>query len=130
MPLLVILFGLIQYGLYFWAYQGGSDIARSAARLSAVGDPADCSSFRADIRSQINGLIGDSSSATITRSYVDNDSSGDLSIGDNWNITVQFDSVDLHFPFVPFIHDGQVTARAEARVDYIPDTSNPPAVCS
>ena len=34
--LLVIVFGSIQYGFYFWADQGGSDAARKAARLAAV----------------------------------------------------------------------------------------------
>src|SRR3954447_5442273 len=71
-PLLVVLFGSIQYGLYFWAYQGGSDISRSAARLAAVGKPADCATFRSTVRNQIGGM-GDKSTATVTRTYTQAD---------------------------------------------------------
>lgn len=118
-PLVALLFGLIQYGLYFWAYQGGSDIARSAARLSAVGDPATCAAFKSEIRSQIGGLASDASTAVVKRTYAKTDPT-QVSIGDKVTVTVQFKSLDLHFPFVPFINDGLVTAQADARVDYVP----------
>lgn len=132
MPLLVLVFGLIQYGLYFWAMQGGSDIARSAARIAAVDDAATstCAAFRADIRDQINGLSGSGATATITRTYVDSEAPAGVSIGDKVEVSVQFKSVDLHFPFVPFIHDGVVSSSGTARVDYVRDPDNPPASCS
>ena len=38
-PLLMIIFGIMQYGFYFWAMQGGADAGRQAARLAAVGNP-------------------------------------------------------------------------------------------
>ncbi|MBO9520184.1 MAG: pilus assembly protein [Nocardioidaceae bacterium] len=125
LPVLMLVFGLIQYGLYFWAMQGGSDIARSAARLAAVGKPADCAAFRADIRSQVNDLTGSGSTATVTRSYVRTKPPA-VSIGDTVTVQVSFKSVDLHFPFVPFIKDGTVTAKAKARVDFVPA---PPETC-
>src|SRR4051794_13686771 len=90
-PLLVLLFGAIQYGLYFWAMQGGSDIARSAARSAAVGDTTTktCTAFRSDIRDQIKGVSGDTSSATITRSYADTDPEGEgLTEGDTVRVSV------------------------------------------
>ncbi len=133
LPLVVLLFGAIQYGLYFWAMQGGSDIARSAVRTSAVGDAATstCTAFRADVRSQISGLTGSAATATITRTFVDAQSPADgVTEGDKVRISVQFKSTDLHFPFVPFIHDGMVTSTAEARVDFVPDRDNPPQACS
>ena len=76
LPLVVLIFGLIQYGLYFWAMQGGADIARTAARAAAANDPltSTCVAFRADVRDQINGLAGSGSTATITRTFVDTDS--------------------------------------------------------
>jgi Flp pilus assembly protein TadG len=108
MPLFALVFGLIQYGLYFWAMQGGSDIARSAARVAAVDDvnTYTCDAFRADISDQIN-----------------------VSVGDKVTVSVQFSSVDLHFPFVPFIHDGVVTSTGTARVDYVRDPDHPPVNC-
>ena len=133
LPLVVLLFGAIQYGLYFWAMQGGSDIARDAVRLSAVGDTStsSCAAFRDDIRAQIGGLTGDAASATITRTFIDAQSPADgVTEGDQVRVSVQFKSADLHFPFIPFVHDGMVTSTAEARVDFVPDRDNPPQECS
>jgi Flp pilus assembly protein TadG len=118
-PLLALLFGLIQYGLYFWAYQGGSDIARSAARLAAVGTPADCATFTSDVTDQIGGM-GDKSTAVVKRTYDKADPTKGVQIGDTVNVSVEFRSIDLHFPFVPFIDNGVVKSTAEARVDYVP----------
>lgn len=133
MPMLVLLFGAIQYGLYFWAMQGGSDIARSAVRAAAVGDAATlaCDDFRSDIRTQVDGLTGSGTSATVTRTYIDASSPADgvIKEGDKVRVSVQFKSADLHFPFVPMVHDGLVTSTAEARIDYT-DHSTPPQDCS
>jgi hypothetical protein len=111
--------------------QGGSDVARSAARLSAVGDAATntCDAFRDDIRSQIGGLAADSATATIRRTYLDTESPAGVNVGDKVRISVQFKSTDLHFPFIPFVHDGLVTSTAESRVDWVPDPDNPPEDC-
>lgn len=117
-PLITLLFALIQYALYFWAMQGGSDVARSAARLSAVSDPADCATFTTDVLGQI-GSFGTDEGATVTRTY-DRQAAGTVTIGDTVTVTVRFKSVDLHFPFIPFIKDGWVTQTAESRVDYVP----------
>jgi Flp pilus assembly protein TadG len=125
-PLLVIIFGLIQYGLYFWAYQGGSDVARSAARLSAVGEPAGCDDFIEKIEKQVGSLAASAGSTEVTRTY-DMSAPPNVQVGDTVTVTVKFTSVDLNFPYVPFIDDGVVTATALARVDYVP---NPPEACS
>ena len=131
LPLVVLTFGLIQYGLYFWAMQGGSDIARSAARVAAVDDvsTASCTAFRSDIRSQIDGLVGSGSTSTVTRTYVDSDGTAGIAVGDKVKVSVTFNSIDLHFPFVPFLHNGVVTSTATARVDNL-RTLDAPANCS
>jgi Flp pilus assembly protein TadG len=118
-PMITLLFGAIQYGLYFWAYQGGSDIARDAARLAAVSDPSDCASFQADIKDQIDSLSGSGADAVVKRTYERTDPA-EVRPGDRVTVTVQFKSVDLNFPFVPFINDGLVTSQARGRVDYTP----------
>ena len=41
-PFLLLVFGIIQYGFLFYSYQGGSDVAREAARRAAVSDPVPC----------------------------------------------------------------------------------------
>lgn len=126
LPLVILIFGLVQYALYFWAMQGGSDVARSAARTASVGTPADCATFRAGIASQVNKLTGSGATATIKRSY-EQQTPSEVRVGDTVTVSVVFKSVDLHFPFIPFIHDGTVTATAQSRVDFVPTQ---PETCS
>jgi len=115
---LLLVFAIIQYGLYFWADQGGSDAARDAARLAAVGDPISCSTFQSNVQSSIDNM---GSNFDITRSYTDSDGDGLIEVGDNVTVTVTFDSIDLHIPFLPFIKDGQVSSTAKARVEFLND---------
>lgn len=126
LPVIILLFGLVQYGFYFWAMQGGSDIARSAARLSSVGQPATCAEFRSAIVGQIDDLTGTGATATVERSY-DRQSPAEVRIGDTVAVVVRFESPDMNFPFIPFVNDGLVTARAESRVDFVPSQ---PESCS
>jgi Flp pilus assembly protein TadG len=128
-PLLVIVFGIIEYSFYFWSMQGGADAARQAARLSAVGKPADCPTFRSDVRGFLGGVSSSPSTAQITRAY-NHDSAngvGPVSVGDTVTVSVTFDGYDLNLPFVPFINDARVVSTAKARVDYVPST---PSACS
>jgi Flp pilus assembly protein TadG len=122
---LLLVFGIIQYGLYFWADQGGSDAARDAARLSAVGKPTDCATFRSNVQDGIDQM---GNNFSINRTYTDNDGVAGLSVGDTVTVTVAFDSIDLHIPFLPFIHNGRVSTTAKARVEFLNDGT--PSNCS
>ena len=128
--LLLVVFGLIQYGFYFWSMQGGSSAAREAARLAAVGKPSSCSEFRTYVKARI-GVTGDQSTAVVTRSYETatglSQAVSDVAPGDVVTVTVQFKSYDMNLPFVPFINDGQVRQTADSRVEYVPAT---PEECS
>ena len=128
--LLLIVFGLIQYGFYFWSMQGGSSAAREAARRAAVGQPASCSDFRTYVKARI-GSTGDQSTAVITRTYETDTgmarAAADVEVGDVVTVGVQFKTYDMHIPFVPFINDGLVSQSADSRVEYVPAT---PEACS
>lgn len=130
LPLLLILvFGLIQYGLYFWSVQGGSSAVREAARRAAVGQLADCNAFRAYVRDRIGATSQSPSTATITRKYFRLSGTPvpvaeDVLPGDVVTVTVTFKSYDMNFPFVPFVNDGIVYQAADSRVEYI-DSSQP-----
>ncbi len=115
--LALLIFGIIQYSLYFWAMQGGSAAAREAARSAAVGQPTSCPDFRDQVRTNIDAM--ESGDVQIRRTF-DNTP---VSIGDDVEIAVAFDSIDLGFPFVPFINGGRVSQSATARVDYVPDSA-------
>lgn len=124
MPLLLlIVFGIIQWGLYFWAMQGGSDIARDAARRAAVSDPAyaDCADFKANITEDIEALVGTGAAPAISRVYDQTNGTdpAQVEVGEQVTVTVVFKSIDLHIPLVPMVKDGKVTSTADARVDYV-----------
>jgi Flp pilus assembly protein TadG len=128
--LLILVFGLIQYGLYFWALQGGSDLARSGARLAAVGDDSvmDCDDFESAVAGTTPGYA--STTPTVQRTYANGESNtgADVEVGDVVTVTVQFNAIDLNFPFVPFIDDGSVSQQVEARVERV--DSQPEQPCT
>ena len=124
-PLLMIIFGIMQYGFYFWAMQGGADAGRHAARLAAVGNPASCTAFVDAVKTTLSDISTSPSTTTVTRDYSKgpgNTASG-VEIGDNVTVTVRFQSADLNLPFVPFVDDGWVDDTAKARVDYVPSST-------
>ena len=123
MPLLLLLvFALIQYGVYFWAYQGGADAARLAARSAAVGSyPQDCTGFKTQVRDAIGKMA--TNTATVTRTFTKTDSTKGVQPGDLVTVTVSYDTLNLNFPFLPFISGGYVKQTAQARVDNVTDST-------
>jgi Flp pilus assembly protein TadG len=117
--LMLVVFASIQYGMYFWAMQGGSDIARDAARRAAVGEPATCLAFRQDVRANIDSLTGSGAAATITRTY-QTATPATVQVGDVVTVTVKFSSFDMQVPFLPFVNDGEVSSTVKSRVDFVP----------
>lgn len=116
-PFLLIVFGAIQYGIYFWALQGGSSAAREAARNAAVGQPESCTDFQTDVTNSINALVD--GGVTVTRNYT-NAAGQPVRVGDDVEVRVNFRTQDFNFPFLPFINNGEVTQAATARVEYVP----------
>src|SRR4051812_15361711 len=91
--LLPLVFGIMQYGLYFWAFQGGSDVTRDAARRAAVGSPADCNSYVTGVRAEVSGLRAvDSPEPVVTRDYAKdagNTEAGVVQVGDKVTVRVE-----------------------------------------
>ncbi|MBA2531874.1 MAG: pilus assembly protein [Nocardioidaceae bacterium] len=114
--LLTLVFGIIQYGLYFWASQIGSSAVRDAARYSAVGTK-DCPDLQATVDDQISGAaVG---SPTTTRSY----SANPATTGGTVTVTVTFQALDIGMPFIPLPGDGEITQSADARVENVTSSS-------
>lgn len=126
--LLLLIFGVMQYGLYFWSAQGGSTAVREAARRAAVGDLTACSAFEAQVRERIGGL-GDAANADITRTFAKGPGNDrpEVQVGDTVSVSVSFHAPDLHLPLVPFVDDGLVVSTADARVENV---GSPPEVCT
>ena len=66
-PLLILFFGMVQYGMYFYSAQVGSHTANAAARQLSVGN---CQSADA-LASYVDNSLGaaSTSSATITTTW-------------------------------------------------------------
>ena len=107
--LFTLLFGIIQFGLWFWAWQTGAHAAREAARVAAV-QPCDT----ADIKSAAtNALEGAPASGTL----IDVVPPSDLRVGEEITVHVTFTAPDLGF-FPGF--DGLVEKSATSRVENVP----------
>lgn len=121
--LFTLIFGTIQYGLYFWSLQSGSQAAREAARQAAVG-ALTCAQFSDAVLDNSRGETSGTVSATRTF-YTDETLStpGAAAIGGAVKVVVSFKSIDLGLPLVPFIKDGQVSEASVARVENVTDDS-------
>lgn len=111
LPILVMLiFGTIQYGYYFFATQSASAAARDAARRSAVGDCA----ADADLTSYVSDKLGGLQFSSLD---VDRDYSPAKAIGNTVTVKVTFSTMDLNFPFIPVPNDAQVSRTFDTRVE-------------
>lgn len=123
--LFTLIFGTIQYGLYFWSLQSGAQAAREAARQAAVGSLS-CDAFRAAVLNNSQGETDGTVQATRTF-WTDETlkvkAAQPPAIGGAVEVRVSFDSIDLGLPFVPFIDNGRVSERSVARVENVTENS-------
>ncbi|CUR59859.1 hypothetical protein NOCA2690001 [metagenome] len=112
-----LVFGMVQYSLYFWSTQSSANAAREAARRGAVGQTC------ADMTTTSRNLIKlAATTPVITRKYyADTDTSFSTPVtaanGKNVRVVVTYNSVDLKFPFLPFFRGGAVRETAVSRVE-------------
>jgi Flp pilus assembly protein TadG len=127
-PLLVVLFGLVQYGLYFYSAQTGSNTANATVRQLAVGNCQDINVLRL----YVNNSLGPAktANATVTPVYTNPDGSAATAstvlIGGTVKLTISFPTINLNFPFVPYLSDSKVTRVVQARVE---DTTELAGAC-
>ena len=123
--LCLILFALIQYGLYFFSMQAGSAAARDAARRASVGDMPLCTGgtdpFVPYVEDRV-GVANFGNTITVKRDYSKASGNTDPGVqpGDLVTVTVTFDGLDLNFPFVPVPGDATVSTEADTRVEFVP----------
>jgi Flp pilus assembly protein TadG len=127
-PMLVLIFGLIQYGWYFYAMQSGSSAVGDAARRIAVGNCQTTSQVQTVIYNHLGAATTASSSSGITATitYVKADGSGPAAapgeIGGAVTVTASFPTLDMHFPFIPVPNGGNVTRTNVARIEDLDST--------
>ncbi len=122
MPLLTIVFGLIQYGWYFYAMQSGTSATSAVVRELSVGDCQNATELKAFVVKRLAGAAVSADTVQITTVYRNSTlgrppMSAPGAVGGEVEVTLRFQTADLHFPFIPVPDDGVVTRKAVARVE-------------
>jgi Flp pilus assembly pilin Flp len=110
MILFTLLFGIIQFGLWFWAWQAGGHAAREAARVAAV-TPCDAAKIVAAGKKPLDGA------PTTNTPTVDITKVSPVKVGDGITVRVRFTTLDLGF-FPGFT--GAIDKSATSRVENVP----------
>jgi Flp pilus assembly protein TadG len=119
--LFAVLLGTIQYGMYFFAVQNGTSVAREAVRRAAVGACTDT-----QLTSYVNAKIS-GGGATATRTFKDTTGATAAApgvVGGVVQVTVTFPTLDLHLPFVPTPHS-PARKVVQARLENNPTIPGP-----
>jgi Flp pilus assembly protein TadG len=123
-PFLLLVFGLIQYGIYFYAAQTGSHAVNTAARQLSVGKCTDPDELLDFVEAEL-GASAVANSTTVDTDYFMSDGSDasgadTVDVGGMVKVTITFDTINLEFPLLPYLDDGEVTREIDARVEYVP----------
>ena len=117
---LTLVFGMIQYAIFFFSAQSAADAAREGARRASVGET--CSTLLTRSGTAIR-FRQTSPALTVTRKYYDptvtnfaTATPGTAATGKTVVVVVSYKTIDLKFPFIPF-NGGNVTETAIARVE-------------
>lgn len=108
--LFTLLFGIIQFGLWFWSWQAAGSAAREASRVAAV-SPCDSSRITTTGTRALDGA------PTTNPPRVTVAKTSPVRVGDEITVRVEFTTLDLGF-FPGF--DGIVDKSATSRVENVP----------
>lgn len=109
--LFTLLFGIVQFSIWFWAWQTGAHAAREAARHAAVHPCDDAAIQEQGSDALANAPAVEGESWSVTRS------AAPLMVGDEVTVSVTFSTLDLQF--FPFF-DGEIVKSATSRVENVP----------
>jgi len=137
-PMLYLIFGLIQYGWYFYAMQSGSSAVGDAARRLAVGNCQTVAQVQTLLKSHLGAATTASSASQIatTVSYTTangspsgppSDPTNPTQIGGSVTVTATFPTLNMHFPFIPVPGSGDITRTNVARIE---DLDSSQGTCS
>ena len=129
LPLLVVVFGIIQYGIYFYSAQTGAAVANQAVRRLSVGDCGDLSTeLRPFIKTRLASAASPGTLNVSPPTYVaeDGTSSAGPSVGGTVTLHFTYESINLHFPFLPFLSDSTISKTIDARQE----DDTPESACS
>lgn len=111
----LLLLGVLQYGYHFWSLSTASAAARDAARRYAVGAQQTCTVQEAQNRAR------GAATGTVTVSGPPSSPQ----VGQVFQVTVGFQSLDLGLPLIPLPANGYVSQTAQSRIENVPGTPIP-----
>ena len=124
MPILfLLLLGIIQYGVYFWSMNTGSNAVGDAVRRLSVGDCQSTTELKKVLSTRLSSATTTSeSSLGVTVSY--QNSTGTTmaapgEVGGNVRLTLVYNAPDFNFPLIPVPDGAEVTRVFDARVEDI-----------
>lgn len=117
---MLVIFGIIQYGYLYWSLETAAAAAREAARRLVVGSDWGCTQAGA-IQAADGPALG-STPPTVTRRY---HTEGGVTqsapvVGSLVTVTVSFQSLDMGLPFLPLPNNGVVKDTGVARIENVP----------
>lgn len=117
---LILIFGMVQFGFYFWTAETANSSAREVARRMAVGDCWDATERDAFARSHAPRMVG---SATVSPSVTG------LTAGDEFEVTVKADGNLIGLLPLPEIDgvSGRISRQYVARLEYEVDSGSCPS---
>ena len=118
--LFTVLFGIIQFGIWFWAWQQTGHAAREASRFAAV--YPECTDKISDRGTDaLKGAPVVDGTQTVART-----STAPTQIGDDVTVTVTATAIDIGFFGSMF--SPNISKEATSRVENIPASACPPVV--
>jgi Flp pilus assembly protein TadG len=112
-----LLFGTLEYGLYFWGQSSANAAVREGARRSSVGDYADCGSFRSLVALQSGSAVKTSDTIRRTFATAAGVSVATPEVGDIMTVSVSFQAVPVGF--FPLPNGGAITSDVSSRVESV-----------
>lgn len=130
LPLLYLVFGVIQYGMYFYSTQTGTSAVGEAVRRLTVGNCQDPAELRQFLSSRLGAASTDQAADLgLTVSYMDGSTppaptTAPGVVGGSVTLTLSFAVPNMHFPFIPLPDGGTVTRSQFGRVEDTTSLSN------
>ncbi|HSE10127.1 MAG TPA: TadE family protein [Nocardioidaceae bacterium] len=117
---LLVIFGIIQYGYHFWSLHTASATAREAARRLVVGTDWGCTQEIAAQHAD-SPAVG-STPPVVTREYHTDGGAAQSApvVGSLVTVTVSFQSLHLGMPFLPVPDGAAITQSQSGRIENVP----------
>lgn len=122
LPLLYLVFGIIQFGFYFWASNSGQSATAEAVRRLTVGDCTTTTELETFLKNKM-GSATTTAAADLNPTVVFKkaDGSNGQAVGGSVTLTVTYKAIDMNLPFIPMPEnsagDVVVTREVFARVE-------------